>query len=208
MKQNRQATVHNAAEEPVDGRTQRRNRNRTAVIKSLLEMIREGDLQPGAAEIAERAGVSHRSVFRYFDDLNDLVRTAIDQAFRDAQSISSIPDVGRGSFDDRVRSLVDARLALFESVDGPMQLARARAHSIPSINTELAAIAELFREQVRTHFATELAAVDRPEREHLVDAVVVLTGYESYNTHRSLLGSSDERIRAAWTTGVTAILRS
>ncbi len=73
-------TVHGA----VDGRTMRRTRNRSAVITALLDMIREGDLHPGAAEIAERAGVSHRSIFRYFDDLDDLVRTAIDQAFVDA----------------------------------------------------------------------------------------------------------------------------
>lgn len=207
MKQNRQVSVRSPLDEPVDGRTQRRNRNRTAVITSLLDMIREGNLHPGAAEIAERAGVSHRSVFRYFDDLNDLVRTAIEQAFLDAQPISSIPAVGSGTFDERVRSLVDSRLALYDSVDGPMQLARTRAYSIPSIDSELAAIAELFREQIRAHFAEELAGVERPDRGYIVDGVLVLTGYDAYSAHRRLLGSSHERIRAAWITAVSALLR-
>ena len=117
----------------VDGRTLRRTRNRTAVIAALLEIIREGNLRPGASEIADRAGVSHRSIFRYFDDLDDLVRTAIDHAFEQAGPMADIPDIGSGSFDERIARFVDARLALFESVDGTMQLARMRAPSIPSI---------------------------------------------------------------------------
>jgi AcrR family transcriptional regulator len=207
MKKNRTVTVVDESDGSTDGRTMRRTRNRTAVISALLEMIREGNLHPGAAEIAERAGVSHRSIFRYFDDLNDLVRTAIDQAFRDAQPLSSIRELGSGDFDERVAALVDTRLALFEFVNGPMQLAKMRAYSIPSIDTELAAVAEHFREQIREHFATELAGVDRPEREYLVDGALVLTGYDSYSTHIRLLGSSRERIRAAWIAAIGALMR-
>lgn len=207
MKQNRQAITVGEAEEPIDGRTMRRNRNRSAVIAALLEMIREGNLHPGAAEIAERAGVSHRSIFRYFDDLNDLVRTAIDQAFRDAEPLSSIPELGTGDFDERVAALVDTRLALFEFVSGPMQLARMRAYSIPSIDAEFAAVAEAFRQQIREQFASELATVQRPEREYLVDGALVVTSYDAYSTHCRLLGSSRERIRAAWIAAVSALMR-
>ena len=145
--------------DPVDGRTLRRTRNRTAVITALLDMIREGDLHPGAAEIAERAGVSHRSIFRYFDDLDDLVRTAIDQAFQDAEPLSRITDIGRGTLEDRVRVYVDERLALYDYVNGPMQVARMRASSIPSIDEEIAVVAEAFRAQIAEHFATELGAL-------------------------------------------------
>ena len=67
-----------------DGRRLRRARNRAAVIDSLLELIRMGETDPTVSKIAERAGVSHRSVFRYFDDMDDLARTAIDQELREA----------------------------------------------------------------------------------------------------------------------------
>ncbi len=207
MEQTRQTPVLDD-EGPVDGRTRRRTRNRTAVISALLEMIREGDLHPVAAEIAERAGVSHRSVFRYFDDLDDLVRTAIDQAFQDAAPLSAVPDLGHGSLAERIERFVDARLELFAFVDGTMQLARMRAYSIPSIDEELAAIAEQFRLQIGEHFAAELGAVEPPAREFLVDAVLVLSSYDSYTIHLRLLGSSVERIRTAWTTGLTALLKN
>ena len=207
MEQIRQTPVLDD-EGPVDGRTRRRTRNRTAVISALLEMIREGDLHPVAAEIAERAGVSHRSVFRYFDDLDDLVRTAIDQAFQDAAPLSAVPDLGHGSLAERIERFVDARLELFAFVDGTMQLARMRAYSIPSIDEELAVIAEQFRLQIGEHFAAELGAVEPPAREFLVDAVLVLSSYDSYTIHLRLLGSSVERIRTAWTTGLTALLKN
>ena len=118
--------------DPVDGRTLRRERNRTAVIAALLDIVREGDLRPAASEIAERAGVSHRSIFRYFDDLDDLVRTAIDEAFARAHHLAEIADIGDGALDERIDRLVRGRLALFVEVDGAMQIARMRAPSIPA----------------------------------------------------------------------------
>ncbi len=193
--------------EHVDGRTLRRTRNRTAVIAALLAIIREGNLRPGASEIADRAGVSHRSIFRYFEDLDDLVLTAIDHAFDEAGPLAEIPDIGSGSLDERIATLVDARIELFESVDGTMQLARMRAPSIPSIDEGIAEIAVVFRAQIAEHFATELAAVDEADRDLLVDAVLVLTSYDSFTIHRRLLHSDTDRIRAAWLCALGALFR-
>ncbi len=206
MTQTRQSPVLTATDVSIDGRTMRRTRNRRAVIKALLDMIREGDLHPGAAEIADRAGVSHRSIFRYFDDLDDLARTTIHQAFQDASPLSTIPDPGLGSLADRISRLVDSRLALFAYVDGPMQLARIRAYSIPSIDEEIAAIAEQFRLQIGEHFASELGRQLPAEREYIVDGVLVLTSYDAYTIHTRLLVSSIERMRAAWVAALTALL--
>jgi AcrR family transcriptional regulator len=193
-------------EEHVDGRTLRRTRNRTAVIAALLAIIREGNLRPSASEIADRAGVSHRSIFRYFDDLDDLRRTAIDQAFSEARPLAGIPDIGAGSLEERVAAIVDARMALYESVDGTMQLARTQAPSMPSVDEGIAEIARAFRVQVAEHFANELAATDEADHELMVDAVVVLTSYESYTMHRRVLGSDAGRTRAAWGCALRAVL--
>ena len=42
----------------------------------MLALISEGDLRPTAPRIAERAGVSLRSVFHHFDDLETLFEAA------------------------------------------------------------------------------------------------------------------------------------
>jgi AcrR family transcriptional regulator len=193
-------------EQRVDGRTLRRTRNRTAVIVALLEIIREGDLHPGASQIADRAGVSHRSIFRYFDDLDDLVRTSIDHAFAEAGPLADIPDIGEGSFEQRVVTFVEARVALFALVDGTMQLARMRAATIPSIDDGIAEIAGLFQTQIDQHFAAELAVLDSIERPLMVDGVLVMTSYDSYTIHLRLLHSDPDRIRNAWITAITAML--
>ena len=60
-----------------DGRRQRRERNRDAVVDALLAIVADGDLAPSADAVAARAGLSTRSLFRYFDDVDDLCRAAI-----------------------------------------------------------------------------------------------------------------------------------
>ena len=61
-----------AAPTTEDGRHARRDRNRLAVVDAMLELYVEGNLDPSSDEIAERAGLSPRSLFRYFEDLDDL----------------------------------------------------------------------------------------------------------------------------------------
>jgi AcrR family transcriptional regulator len=201
------ATTPSVDSDHVDGRRLRRTRNRTAVIGALLGIIREGNLQPGAAEIADRAGVSHRSIFRYFDDLDDLVRTSIAHAFVEAGPLAQVPDIGSGSFDERVTTFIDARLSLFEHVDGTMQLARMRAPKIPAIDEGIARISQVFQEQIAEHFATELDRLGDNERALMVDGVLVMTSYDSYTIHLRMLDSDTDRIRAAWTLALTALLR-
>src|SRR3954469_10856930 len=82
----------------VDGRSLRRERNREAVIEAFLVLVREGNFDPGGAEIAERAGVSHRSVFRYFDDLADLMMTAIAREVERSLPLATIDRIGEGTF--------------------------------------------------------------------------------------------------------------
>ena len=49
-----------------DGRTARRDRNREAVLDAALALFTAGELEPTAAAVAERSGVSLRSVYRYW----------------------------------------------------------------------------------------------------------------------------------------------
>lgn len=192
-------------EDQIDGRTLRRDRNRIAVITALLDLIREGELHPGAVEIAERAGVSHRSIFRYFDDLDDLARTAIDTALTEAAPYIGIPDIGCGGLGERVDAFVEARVALSEHLDGAMQLARIRASSIPAIGEALSELAAKFREQIARHFAAELDVLTGDERPLLVDAALVLTSHDSYTIHTRSLHSDGDYIRAAWAAALVAM---
>jgi AcrR family transcriptional regulator len=60
--------VHANGAPVTDGRRLRRHHNREAVIDALPGLFDNGIYRPSAAEIAERAGLSPRSLFRYVDD--------------------------------------------------------------------------------------------------------------------------------------------
>ena len=55
-----------------DGRVQRGERNRAAIVDALLSLLEDGVLRPSARQVAERAGVSLRAVFQHFDDMESL----------------------------------------------------------------------------------------------------------------------------------------
>jgi AcrR family transcriptional regulator len=56
----------------VDGRLLRGERSRQQIVDALLKLIRAGDMNPGAAQVAEAANVSLRTVFRHFEEMDSL----------------------------------------------------------------------------------------------------------------------------------------
>lgn len=64
-----------------DGRHQRVERGKAAVMEALMGLFAEGKYAPSIAEVAERAGVSERTLFRYFSSFNDLVAEAISHIY-------------------------------------------------------------------------------------------------------------------------------
>ncbi len=192
---------------PIDGRTMRRTKNRSAVIDALLELMHEGDFEPGAATIAERAGVSHRSVFRYFDDLGDLVRTAVAQEFEYANQLADVPDLGQGTTGERIERFVGSRISLWSYVNDAAILARIKSLSIPNIDAAFIQILETFRQQVELHFADDIARFAPDERNSVVELILVMSSHDGYSYHRRLLQSDDHEISVSWSTGLAALLR-
>ena len=57
---------------PLDGRVLRGEKSRESIVDALFELVGEGVLAPTAQQVAERAGVGLRSVFRHFSDMERL----------------------------------------------------------------------------------------------------------------------------------------
>src|SRR5690606_35096731 len=60
----------------VDGRTARAERTRRAIVDALLALIAEGDLKASPERIVARAGVSLRTLWSQFKDLEGLYAAA------------------------------------------------------------------------------------------------------------------------------------
>src|SRR5262245_10390626 len=63
-----------AAIETLDGRRQRASASRRRIALAMLELVGEGEAMPSADEVAERAGVGRRTVFRLFSDMEGVYR--------------------------------------------------------------------------------------------------------------------------------------
>src|SRR5262249_39039688 len=92
----------------IDGRRQRSERTRQTIVEAYLALLRENPQIPTAAQIAERAGYSVRSIFERFPDLLALRIAATDHAFAvgNAQAMPSNVDADRPT---RLRSQVETR---------------------------------------------------------------------------------------------------
>ena len=189
-----------------DGRRARRDRNREAVVDAVYELLTDGVASPGAEQIAQRAGVSVSSVFRYFDGLDDLQEQTIAHHFALHAEHFALPDLGCGSLPGRIERLVSARLDLYEQIAPIARVARSRALDHERIGAELAATRHQLADQVRAHFAPELAPLDAPTVADAVALVDVLTSFESWELLRSVHGSDRDDVRRAWTRGLEALL--
>ena len=99
----------------IDGRRQRGERTRFAIIDAALSLQEEGILVPTAQQISDRAGVLIRSFFRHFDDMETLFKAADDQ-LRDSYEALFIGGDRQGSLKERVNRAVERRSAAFEQL--------------------------------------------------------------------------------------------
>ena len=95
-----------------DGRIQRSERSRTAIVQALLELIGEGSLSPTAQQVAERANVGVRTVFRHFSDMETLFSTMNDQLSEEVDSLI-VDKVQSGPYEERVDALIERRMTIF-----------------------------------------------------------------------------------------------
>lgn len=101
--------------EGVDGRRRRADENRGRIVEAMIALIREGGVAPGAEQVADRAGVGLRTVFRLFRDMDGLYREMHARILLSVRPILAepLPDV---SWREQLRHLVARRARVFEHI--------------------------------------------------------------------------------------------
>ncbi len=102
-------------EDTIDGRRLRSERSREHIVEAMFELVRQGDMNPSAAKVAEQAGVGLRTVFRHFEDMDGLYREMTarieEEVYPQVLSPFEAPD-WRG----RLHELVRRRAKIFEQI--------------------------------------------------------------------------------------------
>ncbi len=98
-----------------DGRRLRSSRSREQIIRAMLALIRAGDMSPSAARVAEAAGISLRTVFRHFEEMDTLYREMTTVIEAEVRPLLERPLEGR-TWRVRLDELVARRLDIYERI--------------------------------------------------------------------------------------------
>jgi TetR/AcrR family transcriptional regulator, regulator of autoinduction and epiphytic fitness len=154
---------------PRDGRRARRHRSRDQAVDALLDLLEEGVTRPTAQQVAERSGVSLRSIFRIFDDVETLhAEAGARQLQRSAHLYVDVSE--DGPLAKRIKALVAAHDRLYLGV-APVRRAALR---VAADAGGLASMLDLARQ----YLGSEVQRVFGPELEHRADADVTVRALE------------------------------
>jgi TetR/AcrR family transcriptional regulator, regulator of autoinduction and epiphytic fitness len=178
----------------LDGRSARALRTRNRVVDALLDLIDEGDLRPPAADVARRAGVSLRSVYQHFDDLETLFRVAGERHRQRFAHLEPLPDLPE-ELSSRVAAYVAHRVIWMEAVSPMARAAALQAPFSPGIAARQAAGRARHLETLGVAFAPELdRAEDRDGLLHGLEVAASWTAWEHLRTGTGLSAEEAARV--------------
>jgi AcrR family transcriptional regulator len=189
----------------IDGRTARALRTREAIVDASIALVDEGDLRPTAPRIAERAGVSVRSVFQHFDDLEGLYAAVADRLIERLGHLNLTADPLE-ALPTRLPDVVHQRSILLEAITPIRRAAAVHAPFSHEVRARLQSGHDLLRNQIERLFATELDARSAAERMILLDALDTVLSWPSWDNLRALNGRSVDEARAVVQAMVAALL--
>jgi AcrR family transcriptional regulator len=186
------AASDDPADRQRDGRLTRAARTRASVVEALLTLNEKGHLRPTARDIAAEAGVSLRSLYVHFDDLEALFVAA---SQRHAERLAAVlpPLVTEGSFEERFEAFVERRRVVYEFGAGVRRAALLQEPFSPAISQAMSVGRQRMRVEVSRAFAPEIAACRAEDAARLSLALDIATGsttWESLRAHQGL--SADE----------------
>ena len=188
----------------VDGRTARAQRTRAAIVDAHLGLLARGDLKPTGERIAEAAGVSLRTLWTAFKDMETLFAAAGQRLIERQLEVFEPVDVTlplRGRVDafcrQRARMLeILAPAARAAVLYEPFSAALRRNRTI-----ELGRV----RDEIADLFAAELAAAGGDGNE-LLHALVATSTFACWSVWRDQLGLGVDAARRVMRRTVGALL--
>ena len=121
--------------ESSDGRHARRDRGKQAALEAAVQIFRDGGVIESMAQLAEKSGVSERTLFRYFTNQDGLIDAVAKHIFPQLTEYFTlvVPDL---PLDERMRALVELRV-------GHTQIAAPMARTIERYMRQFSIAAEL-----------------------------------------------------------------
>jgi AcrR family transcriptional regulator len=158
----------------LDGRLNRSVVTRNKIVETLTTLILEGQISPTAEQVALRANVGLRTVFRHFDNMDALYREiSIDV---DAQIKPLLQARLDGlTWQERVAQSIGVRSVIYDRTAAMHVAAQAHRHESAYLTQNLMESARLQRDLL-----LRLLPPDVAQSPHLLDALDLVLSFESW----------------------------
>lgn len=167
-----------------DGRTARAQRTRQAIVDALLALIEDGDLAPTAPRIAERAGVSLRSIYQHFEDLEALFGAAAARQLERVLALAArIP--ATGPLDDRLDAFVQQRGLVLETMTPVRRAALLQEPFSQQLRESRRAMERLGRAEIGRVFGLDLDRLPATGRNEVHAALTAAATWSAWDHLRS-----------------------
>jgi AcrR family transcriptional regulator len=167
----------------VDGRRQRSERSKQAIIDASLALMEEGNLIPTAQQISDRSGVGIRSFFRHFDDMETLFAT-IDDQIRDSTEALFLGGDRDGSLEERILHAIERRAEGYEHQRNMILSTTAQLWRSETLRKNYARYQRGLRKDLED-WLPELTQLKRNQRE-AVDALASFEMWHRLRYHQGL----------------------
>jgi AcrR family transcriptional regulator len=189
----------------IDGRHLRSERTRRLIVEAYMSLVRESPRMPTAAQIAERAGYSVRSIFERFPDLHALRVAATDYAIAEGTALNPMPNIATDRM-TRIREQTEARARGCERWLPLWRSLNVNKEESPELVKRITLIRQLILKRIELLFQPELALLSDGDRRKTVLALEALVDFESWARMRELYGLSFEEACTVWIRAIDRLL--
>lgn len=191
----------------IDGRRLRSERTKQLIIEAYIALLRENPVvpMPTAAQIANRAGYSVRSIFERFPDLNRLRVAAADYSLAQAAALAPARHVD-GDRQTRIRSQVETRAGTCERGVALWRVLLSSVADDEELKLRVRISRDRTVERMEIMYQPELSTLPVQERKYMLVALEAITDIESWARMREMHGLSFEEACAIWVSAVDRML--
>ncbi|MEW5684040.1 MAG: TetR/AcrR family transcriptional regulator [Pseudomonadota bacterium] len=174
----------------VDGRRRRGHDNRERIVKAMIDIVQSGEVAPSAEQVALKADVGLRTVFRHFEDMDSLYREIGALIGDRVRAILGPPLTGEG-WEARLIETLARRVRAFETIAPFKRSADAFRHRSRYLGSDYAELLVDLRNRLIAILPPEIASDP-----HRLEALDLLLSYEAWSRLRREQGLAPPRALA------------
>ena len=183
-----------------DGRINRSIVTRKKIVDALTALVFEGHITPTAEQVAQRADVGLRTVFRHFDDMDSLYREISIDVDEQIQPLLQAR-LDAATWQERVLQSIDFRSDIYDRTAAIHLAAQVHRHESAYLAQNLMDSARLQRDLLQ-----RLLPVTVAQDARLLDALDLMLSFEAWIRLRREQGLDASQAREVMRLGVKALL--